>query len=248
MPLPRAVQPRYWGFHLLALVLVAAAIGLGLWQYDAWSKRRAAEQRDLTHVAPIALTDALGPDDPFPGDRIGQPVTVSGAWVPHGTIYISGRERDGFWAVTPLATSDGSAVEIVRGWAQTLAEMPDPPTGTATVTGALQPPEGTGAIDDDPDDDVLPQLRIADAIQFVDQDLYSAYVVDSTPGPGLVAADLEALPDASRFTAIRNLLYAAEWWFFGGFAGFIWWRWLREDVLGEPDHGVLDDEPSPADG
>ena len=47
---------------------------------------------------------------------------------------------------------------------------------------------------------------------------------------GLAQADLAQLPDASRFTALRNLLYAVEWWFFGAFALFVWWRWARETV------------------
>ena len=253
MPLPRAVQPRYWGFHLLALVFVAAAVWLGVWQYDAWSERRADEARDVTRQEPIPLDSAIGPDDAFPGDHVGQPVVVDGTWVPSGTIYVSGREHDGragYWVVTPLATGgpESSALEIVRGWTPSLSDVPPAPTGTAEFVAWLQPPEGTGETDPDPGDDVLPQLRIADAVQHVDQDLYGAYaiVADRTapgawpvgsaatnPGTdGLTPADLDQLPDAGRFTAVRNLLYAIEWWFFGLFAGFIWWRWVREEVLG----------------
>jgi hypothetical protein len=29
-------------------------------------------------------------------------------------------------------------------------------------------------------------------------------------------------------TSIRNILYAFEWWFFGAFAVFVWWRWVTE--------------------
>ena len=32
----------------------------------------------------MPLTDVLGPDDPFPGDQVGQPVTLSGTWLPDG--------------------------------------------------------------------------------------------------------------------------------------------------------------------
>ena len=168
MPLPRAVQPRYWGFHLLALVFVAAAVWLGVWQYDAWSTRRADEARDVTRQEPIALDSAIGPDDAFPGDRVGQPVIVDGTWVPSGTVYVSGREHDGragYWVVTPLATGGpgSSALEIVRGWTPSLSDVPPAPTGTAEFVAWLQPPEGTGETDPDPGDDVLPQLRIADA-------------------------------------------------------------------------------------
>ena len=81
---------------------------------------------------------------------------------------------------------------------------------------------------------MLPQLRIADVIQHVDQDLYGAYAVvadRAAPGhwpvgaaatnagtAGLAPPTLAQLPDAGRFTAVRNLLYAIEWWFFAAFA------------------------------
>ncbi|CAA9376757.1 SURF1 family protein [uncultured Nocardioides sp.] len=239
--LPRLLRPAALGVHLLAAVLVAIAGWLGFWQLEAWQAQRAAEASDLTRTEAVALVDAMGPDDPFPGDRVGQPVTVQGTWVPGGSVYVEGREHDGepgFWAVTPLAVGgpDAAALLVVRGWAPTVADAGEPPTGQAAVTGWLQPPDGTGQRDEDPGDDVLPQLRIADAIQHVDQDLYGAYAVvdpeaaQSNAGSDtLVPADLAELPKASRFTALRNFLYAIEWWFFGAFAAFIWWRWVRDD-------------------
>lgn len=233
------LAPRYWGAHLLALVLVAAAVGLGLWQYGAWQAHREAEATDLADVQPVPLQDVLGPDDPFPGDQVGHPVTIAGTWVPHGTVYVSGREndgRDGYWVVTPLAVGgpDAAAIPVVRGWVADPEDAPAPPTGTAELDAWLQPPEGTGEMDDDPSDDVLPQLRIADVIQHVDQDLYGAYAVAEQPEPGLEAASLAQLPDVGALTSIRNLLYAIEWWFFGLFAAFIWWRWLTEAPEQEP--------------
>ena len=100
---------------------------------------------------------------------------VAGSWLGEGSFLVSGRTqdgRDGYWAVTPLALDESggdTAVLVVRGWTPE-ADAP-PPAGPASLTGWLQPPEGTGAVDDDPDDDVVPQLRIADAVQRVDADL-----------------------------------------------------------------------------
>lgn len=229
------LAPRFWGVHLLAVASVTAAVLLGSWQYDAWQARRAAEAADLTQREPIPLADAMGPDDPFPGDRVGQPVTVGGTWVPEATVFVSGRThagRQGYWVVTPLATSapDGPAIPIVRGWVDSPASAPPPPTGAGELVGWLQPPEGSGASDSDPGDDVLPELRIADLVQRVDQDLYGAYAVLTRPTEGLERADLDQLPEVGRFTALRNLLYAVEWWFFGAFALFVWIRWLRDEA------------------
>ena len=243
---------RLWYVHLLALVLVGAAGWLGVWQYDAWQLRRAAEATDLTQLEPLPLTSVMGPDDPFPGNRVGQPVILAGTWVPSGTVFVSGREQDGvegYWVVTPLATpgSGDPAIPVVRGWVESPADAPGSPTGPAQLVGWLQPPEGTGQVDADRSDDVLPQLRIADLIQRVDQDLYGAYAVladsagpasggveTSNPGSaGLRPAALEQLPDAGRFTALRNLLYALEWWVFGAFAAFIWWQHVRDVTRAE---------------
>jgi surfeit locus 1 family protein len=245
-----ALAPRLWAGHLLALVLVAATALLGLWQLDAWHTRRADEARDLTTTEPLVLADVMGPDDPFPGRSVGQPVELDGTWLPQGTVFVSGRERDGtdgFWMVTPLAIGgpEAPAVPVVLGWLPDRDEAPAPPQGSQQVVGWLQPPEGTGETDPDPTDDVLPQLRVADVVQHVDQDLYGAYVVAREGVAGLPAADLAQLPEVGRFTAIRNFFYAIEWWVFGGFVVLLWWRWLGEQLAPAPAATVDEDEDQP---
>jgi surfeit locus 1 family protein len=246
------LAPRLWAAHLVALVLVAVALGLGAWQYAAWQAHRDAEAADLTQGDPEPIADVIGPDDPFPGTKVGQPVEVSGTWVPDGTVYVSGREhegRQGYWVVTPLAVGDAGApaLPVVRGWIADPADAPTPPAGAGEVVAWLQPPEGTGEADPDPGDDVLPQLRVADVIQHVDQDLYGAYGVAEEPGSGLVAATPEQLPDVGTFSGIRNLLYAVEWWVFGAFAAFIWWRYVRDVTAAEDAATAAQAHPVPSD-
>ena len=112
----------------------------------------------------------------------------------------------------------------------------------AELVGWLQPPQGAaGELDADPDDDVLPTLRVADLLQRVDVDLYGAYVVDREPDPGLEPASLTQLPDAGSLTGARNLFYALEWWFFGCFAVFIWIRWVRDERAAATAPALADD-------
>jgi cytochrome oxidase assembly protein ShyY1 len=222
------------GAAALALVLVGIAGMLGKWQYDAWQAHRDAEARDLTGVAAVPLTEVMGDDDPFPAPDLGRPVDVSGQWL-DGGFWVADREQagqPGYWAVAPLQVDD-AAVLVVRGWAPSPDAVLLAATGEAEVTGWLQAPEGSLAVDDDASDDVFPEIRVADAVQRVDVDLYSAYLVSQEPAPGLEAAELEALPSPSRFTGVRNLLYAFEWWVFGAFAAFIWWRWRRDATTPE---------------
>ncbi len=236
----RYLTPRLLGAHALGLVCVLVAAGLGVWQFSAWQAQRTAERTDLTQAAPMPLTEVMGPDDPFPGRDVGRPVTLSGTWLPDSTVYVSGREAEGvegYWVVTAVAVGDSGAVgapalPVVRGWIPALDRAPAPPTGRATLETWLQPGEGTGEMDEDPSDDVLPQMRIGDLIQRVDQDLYDAYGVSTEPLDGLAPASLEQLPPAGQFTALRNLLYALEWWVFAAFAAYIWVRFVREEVTG----------------
>lgn len=236
--------PRLLPLHLLAVVAVTAASLLGLWQLEAWQAQRAAAARDLTSLAPVPLDDVLDADAPFPSAGVGRPVEVRGEWLPDSSFLVAGRElagREGLWAVTALAVCDAgrdcsraAAVLVVRGWVAAPSDVPTPPRGTAEVTGWLQPPEGSGVPDPDPGDDLLPELRIADAVQRVDQDLYGAYVVAESINPPEDAA-LEPvtpaeLPSPDSSVGTRNLLYAVEWWVFGLFALFVWWRWCRDEV------------------
>jgi len=256
--------PRYWPGHLLVVVLVGVAVWLGGWQWDAWAAKRAAEARDLTRVEPVPLSDVLGPDDPFPGDRVGQPVLLEGTWLDEATVFV---ERDrGYWVVTPLSVGPGgAALPVVRGVADT--PQAPPVEGAAELVGWLQPPEGTGETDPDPTDDVLPQLRVADVVQRLEVDLYGGYAIaadEVAPGAwpvgdrarnpgddGLAQAHPEELPGSGRFTAARNLFYAIEWWVFGGFAAFVWVRYLLDERTPERSRtgrsGTSGDDPIASD-
>src|SRR5690606_32158214 len=133
------------------------------------------------------------------------------------------------------------ALLVVRGWVASIDPRPEAPAGTASLVAWLQPPEGAAnLVDPERSDDIIPQLRMADAIQRVDQDLYGAYAVikaddeQTNPGnTGLEPVDLDQVPEVAATTGWRNLLYGAEWLIFAGFALFIWIRWCRDEVLAQ---------------
>jgi surfeit locus 1 family protein len=254
------LAPRYWGAHLAMVLAVAIATGLGFWQLQAWHDRREAEAKSLVNAAPVTLRSVMGGDSPFPGNYVSQPVTFSGSWLAKGTVYVSGRQRDGrsgYWVMTPLLV-DGtkSAMPVVRGW----SAKPDAPaaTGTVKVDGWLQPGEGSGLPDADPEDDVIPEARVASIVQFVDADLYSGYVIartvtGSTAGvsatAGLGDVHPTQAPAVGQTTALRNFLYAIEWWVFGLFALVIWGRWCRDTLHPPPPEDTSEprSEDPPAD-
>ena len=249
------LAPRLLGLHALAIAATAAAVLLGLWQYDAWRIHREDRSASLVDARPLALQSVMSADDPFPGADVGRPVSFSGRWLPQSTVYVADRTlegRRGVWAVTPVAVcSSGQDVDecakspamlVVRGWAPSVEDVPAPPAGAVRVTGWLQPGEGAGIGDPRPDDDVIPEMRIADAIQHVDQDLYGAYVIALEATRGLEPVTPESLPKAPASTGLRNLLYAIEWWVFGGFAVFLWWRFCRDELERERAAREADDD------
>jgi cytochrome oxidase assembly protein ShyY1 len=224
------LAPRFWPGHLLMVLALAVATGLGLWQLHVWQAERSAQASDVSSRAPVALSGVLGPDAVLTNGDVGRQVRFTGTWMGADTMYVADRrsgDRTGYWVVTPVRVGD-SAVPVVRGWSARPHATAS--TGQARVTGWLQPSEGSGAVDDNPRDDVLPELRIASMVEHVDVDLYSAYVVARDPGPGLRAVGAPSMPAVSATTGLRNLLYALQWWVFGGFAVYIWVRWCGDSL------------------
>jgi cytochrome oxidase assembly protein ShyY1 len=249
LPASHALAPRYWGAHLLMVLAVVVCALLGYWQLGVWQSHRADDAARVTDRTAVPLDDVMGPDAAFPASGLGRPVKVVGRWDPAHTVYVADRVRDGrtgVWAVTPVVTHSGSAMLVVRGWAPDPKAVPAPPTGQASLVGLLQPSEDTGAPAPGQHDDVIPELNVTDLLPRASYDLYGGYVLATdrvvTPGlnvsptdngmSGLEPASAEHLPGADATSGLRNLLYAFQWWVFGAFAVFMWWRWLEEDVLG----------------
>jgi surfeit locus 1 family protein len=238
------VRPQMLLLHVAAVLAVGAAVWLGLWQYGAWQFHREDQASVIADRPPEPLDAVLGPDEPYRNDAVGQPVEASGAWVPRSTVYVAGKpagngvEGDGYWQVASLAVcpegdcAGASAVPVVLGWTRDVGSGSAAPQGTVELTGWLQPGEGS-EVDEDPSDDVLASLRIPDLLQRSDRDLYAGYVILDEPSSaraGLTAVTPDSLPKPPASAGLRNLLYAVQWWVFGAFAVFLWWRWCRDET------------------
>ena len=150
VPLPRPLQPRYWGVHLLALVLVASRSGSASGSSTPGRPARTAEAVDLTRVDPMPLDDALGPDDPFPGDMVGPAGHRRRHLAGPRHRLVSGREhdgQDGYWVVTPARRSGPPTGRPC--WSSAAGPGPSRTRrrrrrGTAELVAWLQPTEGSG--------------------------------------------------------------------------------------------------------
>ncbi|GEK22220.1 SURF1 family protein [Cellulomonas xylanilytica] len=233
-----AVRPRM--LVLLVLLLAAAAVcaRLGAWQLDRAQVHGAAAAERLTAelvAAPaVPLDDVLVPQTTFTGELVGRKVTTTGTYDADGQLLVTGRAHDGttgLLVLTPLTTTDGAVLPVVRGWVATPADADAPPAGSVDVTGYLQASEqaGTGVADGQTD-----AISSAELLNSWGGPIYTGYLVVASSDPA--QADSVALLDPptkpGAGLSIQNLAYAAQWWIFGGFAVLLWLRLVRDEARG----------------
>ncbi len=246
MVLRTATRPRWLGLLLVAIALAVLAFYLGRWQYQvAYDTERvkvveAAAERDVR-----PLDDVLAPRAAFPDDGSGQRVSATGHYVAEGQRLITVRlldGREGGWVLDQFVVDHtGANLPIVRGWIAKGADAPPPPTGTVTLIGSLAPGEA-------PDERGVPegQMTSIDLASLVNQwpgDIYNAFAfaVDEEVGGAPVAASgLERVPPPLPDVELnwRNVMYAVQWWCFGGFAIWMWLKMVRQAARQEREDGL----------
>ena len=230
------LRPGLVGLHVFAVVAVAFCVFMGLWHLGVYDSRQEHERADKQHVPRVALSGLWGPDQPFTSKLNHRPVTAEGTFAPAAQqVWVTDKEQDGrtgAWLLAPLLVDgDDHALLVVRGWAPKVGELPAVPEGRVTIKAVLQPGEAGGA-SYDPDRREIGSVRIPALTNELPYDLYSGYAVSTSAS---AAAGLELVPppapdDVSWTVGLRNLAYAFQWWVFGAFAVFMWWRMSTESV------------------
>jgi cytochrome oxidase assembly protein ShyY1 len=165
------LRPRWIFGTLLVLVVAVAFVELGFWQI-----RRLHERRDFNasvtraeRETPRPLSQVLRGGSSADPDTIAyQRVVVRGTYDTAREVILFGRSRNeepGNHVLTPLRTTDGTALVVDRGWVPLAFDTPPltqgaPPTGTVTATGILWPAEESGP--PDPADDPVTQFAKID--------------------------------------------------------------------------------------
>lgn len=209
---------------------------------------------------PVPLEDVLRAQTSFTTAELARPVEVTGAFDPDQQLLVPDRSvggQDAVLVVTALRLSAGpdagAMLPVLRGWVpaasitteggvaapvdEATARMLEVPAGEHRVTGHLGGSEAgdtaslpagmTGAI------------STAALANLWGGPTFSGYLVEFTEAADGARAPAAptGLPHASPPTSavetglnLQNLAYAVEWVIFGGFAMFIWWRMVRDEV------------------
>ena len=240
-----ATRPRMLGMLALFLAAAVACGLLGAWQLDRARERgeaaQTARQAQLVAAEPVPLDTVLAPQTAFPGDLVGRKVSVTGSYEAAGQLVVSGRARDGVvgsLVLTPLrvGSGDGAAVlPVVRGWLPAGAAPDEPAAGPVSLVGYLQAGESAGSgIAGATTDAISP----AELLHVWAGPIWTGYLVLASSDPpqaaGQAGAPVPLGPPTPTQTGpnLQNLLYALEWFVFGGFAVFLWWRAVLDEAHG----------------
>jgi cytochrome oxidase assembly protein ShyY1 len=232
----RFLLSRRWVVLLLVVLLWAyACLLLGRWQWHRLESRRASNQIVSTNESarPRPVDQVLRRGVEPPDTDQYAVVSATGTYETSQTVVIRYQTRNGspgVDVVVPLMTSSGTALLVDRGWYQTANEggtgatqVPDPPSGTVTVTGWVRQDAGgssTQVVDASARSISSSQIATATGLP-----VYGGFVqlLTETPAPAtpLARAGKPGLGDGPHF------FYALQWWFFGilGLFGYGYLAW-----------------------
>lgn len=253
------LTPRWWGINLFVVLAIPFCVFMGTWQLGRFEDRvqshEEAEKRPDPGTRAAKPLDSLLPVDKVTS---GSPATATGTYADQ--FLVPGRELDdrrGFYVLTMLRTDSGKALPVVRGWLPGTAgstEVPAAPSGEVTVTGDLQASENAGT-DGAHSEGGLPEgqlgmISAASLVNLVPYDVYDAWVTlqkpesggsggtggaagtDAAGGAGALKPVPAEAPAGSGLDlkAFQNLGYTGEWFVFGGFVLFMWFRLARREA------------------
>lgn len=206
------------GLHLLAIVAIAVCILMGLWQLGVYGAKHDDEAAARANARPVDLLKVWGPDDAFTADLVDRRVRlkVDG----YDELFRVKRPDGRDWlAVTARVRGTNSEIVVVFGHYPTPQpidiSLPRPPV----ITAVLQPSEPSGP------------LSMAERVNHSKRDLFSGYVLAEDPVLSRSFQPVEPPdPHVSWTVGLRNLAYALQWWVFGLFSAFMWWR-MATDTL-----------------
>ena len=229
------LKPRWILSHLFVLVVVVVMINLGFWQLSRLDERKAANSIVTNAMKQPAepLSTVLPAGTASTTEQVKvvdyQPVYVTGTYRSDEQVLVNNRTNNGapgYWVVTPLVLSDGTAVAINRGWipfsytADGSWEEFAPPKGTVTVQGLLrqsQVRETNGLVSSPKDSEVgtlraLARLDVGRLAQQIDERLIPGYISLRVQDPAQGELPVPVpLPELSQGP---HLGYALQWFAF----------------------------------
>ncbi|QMV22612.1 SURF1 family protein [Streptomyces sp. SCUT-3] len=261
------LTPRWLGINLFTVLAIPFCVFMGMWQLGRFEDRvdthREAESRPAVSSAPaVPLDDVLrqAPSGQYvEAEDSGRPVTASGRYDTENQFTVPGRtlhDEQGHYVLTLLRTEggDGPALPVVRGWLPgepgDPADVPAPPSGEVTVEGYVQAAETvdtqeahtTGGL---PEGQVG-MVSAASLVNIVPYPVHNVWItLPEAEGAMEPVPPVAPKGGGLDVKAFQNLGYTGEWFVFGGFVVFMWFRFFRREVEVQRDIALgLTEDPA----
>lgn len=245
------LSPKWVASFLLCVLAALVCVRLAHWQLDRLDQKRTinASITAARNASPIPVDEAVSTSS-APGSRreysrvraVGQFDTAREVLVRNRTL----NATLGYYVLTPLRTTDGPVLWVVRGWvaaspggATTMPTYGPAPSGTVTLEGRVRKPESgsTGAVRVS-DRNLITRIT-PDALKADGEPAYDAFVELISSTPASADSSLSALPTPDDLDEGPHLAYAVQWYLFAG-------MFLVGYVLLARNYAHRDDAPQPA--
>lgn len=258
-----ALRPRWIAVLILALLVASAFAALGRWQLERSVIADAANQIDTE--TPVELLTVAEPATPVDSASFARIVDVTGSFVADDFLVLHGRLQEGeggAWLIGRLLVTvpeDAGAsirtepepvsLAVALGWAESaeaaLAAIPDW-SEEREYRGRYLPGEAPRPTDLETGE--RSALSIAELVNVwpdYEGSIFAGYLILAEQPAGLepIAAP-PPLPEQQ--VNLLNLFYAVEWALFGGFAVYLWWRLVKDEMEKEAQQRTAEAAPGAA--
>lgn len=231
-----ALKPAWLALLALLVVVLIAFYQLGMWQLGVSSNEASREQAQAQAARPTQpLAEVMAPQQSFPPDATGLSVRTEGAYAAELQFLVPQRVlegRQGYWVVTPLRVQQGEGtalLPVVRGFVTEPGQADRPPASPVEVEGTVAPGESPASGD-------LPQgqrgaIDTADLVNEWDDPVYNAFIFLVEEDPAVTTAAVERVPPpvfGEAGIVWRNFGYGIQWFVFGAFAIYMYYRFLQD--------------------
>lgn len=262
-----AKRPRWIAVLVIALSVAAGFAWLGQWQLARAVETAFVQERDTETVKPLASVLPVG--DPMTDDAVDRMISATGVYQPGDFLVVSDRANGsstGYWVVGCLKLDAGGSAAVAIGWAADRADATavadrlnaaDASTDSVTVTGRLTASEAVDVDTTVSGNQGLNRMAISWIVNVwaeVPSPIVQGYIVSHDVPPAGLTPISSPKPDAVSELNWLNLFYAIEWVVFSGFALFLWWRLVSDEVRREredlgfiplEDDDEIDDDATP---
>lgn len=242
------LSPKWVASFVLCVLAAVVCVRLAHWQLDRLDQKRTinASIAAARSASPVPANQALS-TSAEPGKRQEYSrVQVTGQYDTGREVLVRNRTLNntlGYYVLTPLHTTDGPVLWVVRGWvaagpggATQIPAYGEAPGGTVTVVGRVRKPESGSTGDVRVSGRNLITRITPDALKADGEPAYDAFVelVSSTPASS--DESLSALPTPDDLDEGPHLAYAVQWYLFAG-------MFLVGYVLLARNYAHRDDDP-----